>query len=230
MKKTMIAVLAATLAVPAIGADRRYTVTDFDRVQVEGPFAVVLKTGKAPSARAAGSRQAIERVSIDVQGRTLRVRTNRSAWGGYPDEGTGPVTIELTTHGLRSASVIGSGSLSIDKAKAMRIDLALSGSGRLSMGNVEADNLTVGMLGAGTMSVGGKVKDLRATVQGTGDLDAAMLSAEDVKLNADTSGAIDLNARRTADIVSTGPGDTSVLGKAACTVKALGSGRVRCGK
>lgn len=230
MKKTMLAALLATLAAPAQGADRRYTVTDFDRVQVEGPFAVVLKTGKSPSARAVGTSQAIERVSIEVQGRTLKVRPNRSAWGGFPDEGAGPVAIELTTHDLRGASVTGSGSLSIDKAKAMRFDLALAGSGRLSMENIEADNLSLGMLGAGTMTIGGKVKDLRATVQGTGDLDGAMLTAEDVKLSADTSGAIDLNAKRTADVVSTGPGDTNVLGKAACTVKTLGSGRVRCGR
>jgi hypothetical protein len=230
MKRTMTAALIFALAAPAFAADRRYTVTDFDRIQVEGAFDVVLKTGKAPSARAIGDNEALERVSIEVQGRILKVRPNRSAWGGYPGKDAGAVAIELTTRELRAASVTGSGSLAIDKAKAMRFDLTLSGSGRLSIGRVEADNLVVGLVGAGRMSVGGKVKRLKATVQGSGDFDGAGLVVEDAQIRADTSGAIALAATRTSDVVSSGAGDTTVAGKSACTVKALGSGRVRCGQ
>ena len=230
MNRTIAAALIMALAAPALTADRRYTVTDFDRVQVEGPFEVVVTTGKGPSARATGSSEALERVSIVVEGRTLKVRPNRSAWGGYPGQGSSAVTVELTTHQLRGASLTGSGSLSIDKAKGMRLDLALSGSGRLSLGRVEADNLVVGQVGAGKMSIGGKVKGLKATVQGSGDFDGSTLAVEDAEIKADTSGAIALNASRTSSVVSTGQGDTVVTGKAACTVKALGSGRVRCGK
>lgn len=230
MKRIMLAAALFALGSPASAADRRYTVTDFDRVQVEGPFQVVLRTGKSPSARAIGSNSAIDGVSIDVEGRTLKVRPNRSAWGGYPDEGIGPVEIELSTHGLRSASVTGSGSLAVDKAKAMRLDLILSGSGQLSVRDVEADNLVLGMVGAGKMSVGGRVKTLRATVQGSGELDGSALLAEDLQLSADTSGTIGLAAERTAKVTTNGHGDTVITGSAACTVKVLGAGRVRCGK
>ncbi|HEX8214046.1 MAG TPA: head GIN domain-containing protein [Allosphingosinicella sp.] len=229
MKRIVTAALTFALAGPAFAADRRYTVTDFDRVLVEGPFEVVVKTGKAPSARATGTNAAIERLSIEVEGRTLKVRRNRSAWGGYPGKDSGPIAIELTTRDLRGASVTGSGGLAIDKAKAMRFDLALSGSGRLSIGRVEADNLVVGLVGSGRMSVGGKVKGLKATVQGSGDFDGSALMVEDAQLNADTSGTVALAASRTSNIVSSGAGDTTVTGKPACTVKAVGSGRVRCG-
>ena len=224
------AALMFALAGPALAADRRYTVTDFDRIQVEGPFQVTVKTGKAPSARATGSNEAVERVSIEVQGRTLKVRPNRSAWGGYPGRGSGGVAIELTTHGLRGASVTGSGSLAIDKARAMRFDLALSGSGSLSVARVEADSLVVGQVGSGKMSVAGKVKGLKATVQGSGDFDGAGLAVEDAQVQADTSGSVALAASRTSNVVSSGTGDTTIAGKSACTVKALGSGRVRCGE
>ena len=221
--------LALSAAAPAFAAERRFTVTDFDRVQVDGPFEVVLTTGKAPSAGASGSAQALDRISVDVQGRTLRVRPDRSGWGGFPGEGAGPVRITLSTHGLRAATVTGSGRLSIDKAKAMRFDLAVSGSGRIGLGSLEADNLVVGLLGSGLIEVGGKAKKLRATIQGSGDLNAQRLTVEDAEINADTSGTIDVGVGRTAKVVSTGPGDTIVTGKAACTVKALGPGRVRCG-
>jgi hypothetical protein len=226
----MTAALMLALAAPASAAERSYTVTDFDRIQVEGPFNVVVKTGKAPSARAAGTNEAVERVSIEVQGRTLKVRPNRSAWGGYPGKASGPAAIELTTRELRGASVTGSGSLSIDKAKAMRFDLALSGSGQLSVGRLDADNLIVGLAGSGKMTLGGKAKGLKATVQGSGDFDGAKLTVEDAQIRSDTSGAVALTASRTSNIVASGTGDTTVAGKSACTVKALGSGRVRCGQ
>ena len=230
MLRTMTTALMLALAVPALAADRRYTVTDFDRIQVEGPFEVAVTTGKGPSARATGSPEALEGVSIGVEGRTLKVRPNRSAWGGYPGKGSSAVVVELSTHELRGASLTGSGSLRIDKAKAMRFDLALSGSGRLSVAKVEADNLVAGLVGAGKMSIGGKVKGLKATVQGSGDFDGTALAVEDAELKADTSGTIALNASRIANVASTGQGDTVVAGKAACTVKATGSGGVRCGK
>ena len=229
MKRIMLAGLALAAAAPATAAERRYTVTDFDRVQVDGPFVVTLSTGKAGSAVATGDQQAIDRVSIEVQGRLLKVRPNRSAWSGFPGEEGGPLAIALTTHGLRGASVIGSGSLAIDKARAMRLDVAVSGSGRIAIGAVEADTLNLGLLGSGRIAIGGKTEKLRATVQGSGDLDAAGLVADDADIVADTAGTIAVTVNGPASVTATGPGDTSVLGTPACAVKSRGSGRVLCG-
>jgi hypothetical protein len=126
--------------------------------------------------------------------------------------------------------VTGSGTISIDKAAAMRFDAAISGSGRLSIKDLQADTLTLGLLGAGRMAIGGEAKQLRATIQGSGDFDGTALSVEDAQINADTAGDIAVAVRRTANITSTGPGDTRIIGAPACTAKALGSGRVLCGK
>lgn len=230
MKRIVPFALLLCLAAPAFAGERRYTVTDFDRIVVEGPYEVVLKTGKAPSARATGSEEALDRVSIEVQGRTLKVRANRSAWGGYPGEQKGSAAIELSTHGLRGATVTGSGGLDIDKAKAMRFDLALAGSGRISLGAVDADNLVVSLVGAGSVKLAGKVKSLRLSVQGSGGLDGSGLVAEDARIIAETSGTIELNVKRIANISAAGSGDTMIVGTPACTVTALGSGRVLCGK
>jgi hypothetical protein len=223
------ALLLLALAAPAGAADRRLTVTEFDRVQVDGPFEVVVVTGRSTSARVSGSVQALDRVSVEVQGRLLRVRPNRSAWGGYPGEGVGPVRVELATHDLRGASISGSGSLSIDKARGLRFEAAVSGSAKLDLGRVEADVLTLGLLGSGRIAVAGKVKSLRATIQGSGDLAAAGLAVDDAVVNADTSGKVALAVQRAAKITATGSGNVEVAGSPACTVKSLGSGRVACG-
>src|SRR5438128_6049931 len=141
--------LALAAAAPATAAARGYTITDFDRVEVDGPFQVSLTTGLASGARAVGSQGAIDRLSVEVQGRTLRIRVNRSSWGGYPGDATGPVRIEATTRELRSGAVVGSGGLAIDKAKGLRVDLSVSGSGQVSLANADTDNLVIGLLGSG---------------------------------------------------------------------------------
>lgn len=230
MKTLLLPIALLSAAVPASAAEKRFTVTDFDRVQVEGPFAVTLKTGPASSAVAEGSARALDRVDIQVVGRLLKVRTNISAWGGYPGEQAGPATITLTTRTLRGASVRGSGSLGIDKADGLKFDLSLSGNGSIAVGRVQADRLEASLLGTGSIRLAGKTKTFKASIQGTGDLDAAALKADDADIIAGTSGAIVLEAVRSAKVNAAGAGDVTIIGSPACTVAARGSGRVTCGR
>jgi hypothetical protein len=224
-----LALLALAAAAPAWAAERTYSVTDFDKVQVDGPYRVTLATGRSSAARAEGSAEALDHLSVDVQGGTLRVRRNRSAWGGYPGEGAGAVAIALTTRDLRNAAVVGSGSLEIDRARGLRVDLSVSGSGRLSVGAIDADSLIVGLLGGGRIIVAGRAKQLKATIQGSGDLAASGLSADDAQIASDTAGTVAVAVTRTARITATGPGDVEIIGSPSCTVEAKGSGQVRCG-
>ena len=221
-----IALLALAAAAPA--AERTYSITDFDRVQVDGPYRVTLTTGRSSSARAEGSPEALEHIAVDVQGGTLRVRRNRSAWGAPPAGGIGPVLITLTSRDLRNAAVVGSGSLEIDRARGLRVDLSVSGSGRLTVGAVEADNLMVGLLGGGRITLAGRAKQLKATIQGSGDLAAAALSADDAQIASDTAGNVAVTVARTAKVTATGAGDVEILGSPTCTVQAKGSGQVLC--
>lgn len=223
------ALLALFAAVPAAAAERSYSVTDFDRVEVDGPYRVTLATGRSASARAEGSADALDQVSIDVQSGILRVRRNRSAWGGYPGGGSVPVTVVLTARDLRKAAVVGSGSLDIDRAKGLRVDLSVSGSGRLNVGAIDSDALIVGLLGGGRITLAGRTKQLKASVQGSGDLAASGLSADDAQIASDTAGGVAVAVTRTAKIVATGPGDVEIIGSPTCTVQAKGSGQVICG-
>ena len=230
MTRTLpLALLAFAAAAPAGAAERNYSVTDFDRVQVDGPYRVTLTTGRSSAARAEGSVQALDQVSVDVQGGTLRVRRNRSALGSYPAPDPGPVTVALTTRDLRSAVVVGSGSLDIDRAKGLRVDVSVSGSGRLSVASVEADTLFVGLLGSGRITLAGRTKQLKGTVQGSGDLAASGLTADEAQIGSDTAGNVAVAVARTAKVTSTGAGDVEIVGSPACTVTAKGSGRVSCG-
>src|SRR5262245_8441523 len=85
-----LASLPVAAATPA--TERNFSVNGFDRIRIDGPYKVALKTNVAPYAKASGTPVSLDGVSIKVEGRTLVVRSGGSGWGGYPGEGRGPVT------------------------------------------------------------------------------------------------------------------------------------------
>lgn len=223
-----LAVLAA--AFPASAAERRYAVTDFDRVIVDGPFVVRLVPGRTSSAVARGDQRALEALSVDSTGGTLRIRRNRSSWGGYPGEaGAGLATIELATRNLRSARLIGPGRFDIDGARGMEIELVVEGPGQLAASGIEADKVSLGLVGSGRMQVGGTAEAVTVTVQGNGDVDAGRLAAENVTVNSVSAGTVTVAASETAVIDAGGVGTVQVIGRPECNVRGAGAGLVRCG-
>jgi hypothetical protein len=223
--KTCLPVLcmAAVAASPAMAAERNYSVTSFDRVRVDGPYKVKLTTGVAPFAVASGSAAAIDRVSVEVEGRTLIVRQNRDSWGGYPGQAPGPVEIEVGTHDLSQAWLNGSGTLAIDRVRGLTFDLALQGSGSAAIGEADVDQMKVGISGSGNVTLAGKAPRLTALIRGTSTLDAAGLATKDAVIGAEGSSEIRLLATATAKIDARGTTSVAVGGNPACTVKAEGS-------
>lgn len=225
MSLRLLAFAAAALALsaPAAAANRNFTVTGFDRIRVDGPYRVVLKTGVAPFARASGAPAALDGVSVEVQGRTLIVRRNPSGWGGYPGESRGPVEIAVGTHELSTAWVNGAGSLAIDGVRGQSFDLSLQGPGSAEIGRVDVDRLRVGLTGTGSARLGGKALEATTIVRGTGSVDGSSLTVKDATIGAEGAVLVRLNATGTAKVDTQGTAVVELAGRPACTVRASGS-------
>ena len=229
MTRLLLAFAALLLsAAPAAAAERRYSVTDFDRIVIEGPYVVRLTIGTSTTAVARGSQAALDRTSVDVQGQTLRIRRNRTSWSGTSGGQEGPLTIELTTRTLRSARVIGPGSLDVDRAAGLRVAMIVEGSGRLRAANLDADNLDIGLAGAGRIELAGTAETITADIQGTGDVDASGLRGETATITTTTTGEVAFNAVRAATVNAFGLGNVTVAGGADCTVRGPSADLVRC--
>ena len=228
MTRTFIAFAALIASVPAVAAERNYSVTDFERVVVEGPYIVRVTIGRHTSARATGSQASLDRAQIDVSGQTLRIRRNRSYWGGASGAQEGPLTIELVTPNLRAARLIGPANLDVDGAEGLRLDLVVEGTGRLRATNIAADNLSLGLAGSGRIELAGTAKSLTADIQGAGDLVAGDLRADSATVAASTSGSIALEVVRTATITALGIGPVEITGAGDCVVRGPSADMVRC--
>jgi hypothetical protein len=215
--------IIAAVASPLAAAQRNYSVTDFTRVRVEGPFAVTVATNIAPFARATGSPRALDRVSLRVDGRTLIIRTDRSAWGGSEDEDAGPVTISVGTHEVEQASLTGPGSLAIDRVRGLDFSLSSYGSGAVSIGDVQSDRLRLFSQGAGSARLAGKTKQLDAAQNGPGLIDASALTAKDATLSALGPASLRATVSNSVKLVASGTATIALDGDPVCERKVSGS-------
>lgn len=213
--------LAIASAAPA--AERNFTVTGFDRIRLDGPYRVRLTTGVAPFAKASGSSDGLDGISVDVQGRTLVIRKNPSSWGGYPGESPGPIDITVGTHDLTAVWVNGSGALAVDAAKAQSFDLSLQGAGSVAIGRLSVDTLRVGLTGTGSAVLGGKAAVATAIVRGTASLDASALTVKDATVGAEGAATVKLTATNTAKVDTQGTASVELGGAPSCTIRAFGS-------
>jgi hypothetical protein len=213
--------LAASASAPA--ATRNFGINSFDKIRVDGPFKVQVKTGIAPYAKASGSTEALDRVAIDVQGRTLVVHPNRSSWGGYPGKDSGPVEIHIGTHELTAAWLNGSGGLEIDKVRGLTFGLSAQGSGAVSIGKVEVDQLNIGLAGNASATVSGKAGKLTAVIRGISSLDAATLVTKNASIGAEGAATVKANILNEAKLNGSGPATIALTGGPACTARVSGS-------
>lgn len=230
----MLLLLGALIALPIVSAqaaERRYAVTNFERVRVDGPFRVEIKTGGPPRATAEGEQTALGGVSIIVEGDILIVRR------GEPGAAT-PTTprasstrlpmITLSTPVLRAANVNAGGTVRIDAMRGSRIDLSVNGSGSLSVARIDAELAITTITGAGAITLAGKASSARFLVSGPGSVAADGLIADALFVRSDGSGEVAVAARYTADITTTGVGSVRVAGHPRCTVRSTGGGAVSC--
>jgi hypothetical protein len=219
-----LASLPVAAATPA--SERTYSVSGFDRVRIDGPYRVELRTNVAPYAKAAGTPVSLDGVSIKVEGRTLVIRSGGGGWGGYPGEGRGPVTIEIGTHDLSAAYINGAGALMVDRVKGLSFEMAVQGAGIASVTDVDVDQMKVGVSGAGTVRMAGRVGKLTSTIRGTSNFEADRLEVKDAVIGAEGPSTVRTHVTNSAKVDANGLASVTLTGDPACTVKAQGSANV----
>lgn len=223
--------LLLALLLPALAgaAERRHSITGFDRVRVNGPFEVSHAPGSA-AALVGGDARAIERVEVRVDGSTLTIRMGNGAWGERREAGpTAPITVALTSPTLTGASVLGGGRMRVARVKGARLDLLAGGASEIAVADVQVDQLSAALTGAGSVTLAGRAGRARLATDGPGRIDAGALRADELTVLVNGTGETRAQARYAANIVNVGLGTITIAGRPKCTVKAPAGGVVRCG-
>jgi hypothetical protein len=226
MRILLSALILSLTASPAAAATRNFTITSFTKIRVNGPYLVKLTTNSAPFARATGDSAGLDSVSMSVEGNTLVIRPDRSAWGGYPGQAREPVQISVGTHELSSAWVYGAGSIVIDRVRGLNFDLAVEGAGSGSIARADVDHLRVKISGTASAKIAGKALKLTAEVNGSALLDTTELAARDATIAAEGPAQVKAAVTSTAKVNAYGAANVELFGKPACTSRVYGSASV----
>lgn len=205
---------------------RDFQVGAFDSVSLEGAHDVVVTAGAAPSVRAEGDAEAIERLDIRVENGVLKVGTRRGSWFGRSH---GRVTVHVTGPAtLKAASIGGSGDMRIDRVEGPSFDASIGGSGDMEIGALSAARTHFSIAGSGDIRAAGRGEQTEISIAGSGSVAAGGFEARTAEVSVVGSGDVALRATGTVDASIMGSGDITISGGARCTVSKLGSGDVNC--
>lgn len=240
MRKAMLAgMVAAAAASTGCARDRgesagtetsrNFAVGAFDRLEVAGPYEVTVATGGAPSVRASGGQQAIERMVVEVKGGTLKIHPRKRSGLHFGWSKSQKVKLTVTVPRLAAAEVAGSGSIAVDKVAGDRFEAGVAGSGAVRLGQVDVKRLKAGIAGSGEIAAGkGRAGSADYEIAGSGDIAAGGVVAEAASVSIAGSGKVAAHATGTASVEIAGSGDVRVTGGAKCSVSKAGSGNVQC--
>jgi hypothetical protein len=208
---------------------RAFQVGGFEKIALAGSPDVTVQVGGAPSVRAEGSKETLDRLEIKVENGVLRIgRRSNSGWSfGWHHDGR--VRIIVTTPALAGAQIAGSGDIRIDKVAGASFDGSIAGSGDLAVDHMEVGEAHFSIAGSGDVSAAGKAGKASFQTAGSGDIRAGALETGTASISIMGSGSTQARATQSADISIMGSGDVHVAGTTNCNVHKAGSGDARCG-
>jgi hypothetical protein len=213
---------------PSAMGQRNFQVGAFEAVALEGAHDVVVTFGGAPSVRAEGEADALDRLDIRVEGATLKIGSRRDQrWFSFRRHRG--VTVYVTAPALHGASIQGSGDLRIDRTQTEAFEAEIAGSGDLQIGQLQASRARFAVAGSGDIRAAGTADSADVSIAGSGNVGLQQLQTRRASVSVAGSGNVALHASEAVDGSVMGSGNVTVRGGAHCSINKMGSGNVSCG-
>jgi len=210
-------------------ARRDFQVGAFDRIALSGSPDIQVNVGAAPSVRAEGDQELVNRLEVAVENGQLQVRIREGSSNWFSFHHDRGVKLYVTVPSLAGVSIAGSGDVRVDRVQGASFNGSIAGSGDMQIGALAVGEASFTVTGSGDIRGSGHAEHTSVSVTGSGDIDLAGLETGDATLAVAGSGNIGIRATRTAAVEIHGSGDVTVAGPARCTISKAGSGDAHCG-
>ena len=187
-----------------------------------GPDDVTITRGDRAAIVVEGDEDAADAIRFQLDDNKLSVMR----LGGKRQNGS--ATVKLTLPKLRKISLAGSGSVHVDAITGNKARISVAGSGSVDCDEIEVEQLKIQMLGSGSVTAKGRAKTLSLKIAGSGNIALSGLSTESANVSMAGSGNASFASDGDVSASMAGSGNVTVKGRARCTVKGMGSGRLVC--
>ena len=233
---TLVALAAlcasASLAPPASANTKRFGLTSFDRITVEGDMIVEIVPSNSIYAIADASRAALDTLSIEVdESRTLVVTQLAEGIFGprRANNNDGPIHIRISAQNFTSVFLRGGGQVTITGMRGRDLRIDLNGAGSIAARGIDGETLLVHVAGSGSIALAGHSRAVTASLMGAGTIDAGALQTRDLIARANGTGRLSFAALTSADLFTAGSANISVAGRPRCMIRNTGAGTISCG-
>lgn len=192
-----------------------------DKLVLAGPDTVVVTEGDELEISVSGDAGPRDALRFTLEDGTLGI-TRDNEW-----DGEGTAVVNVTMPPARELVLAGSGDI---RAAALvdEAEVNIAGSGMIAVAKVAASRLNVNVMGSGTLTAAGEAERLDLNVAGSGAIKAPNLKVERAEINIAGSGGGEFASDGKVEARIAGSGDVVVYGRADCSIRAMGSGQVRC--
>jgi hypothetical protein len=234
--KTMI--LAITISVGLIASscnvsvsgeskEEKRAVKNFTGVDLAVPADLYITQGESYSFTIEGDSEFLEKIQTEVQGETLKIKTE--GWFNFGWNNL-KVKIKITMPTVERLSVAGSGDIkAVTPIISEDLVINISGSGDISITELKVKTLSANVSGSGDISLIGNESAQNASVKvtGSGDVSLKGILFDDAEVSISGSGDVYLEAKENLNAKVVGSGDIVYSGNPLIDAKVSGSGRIR---
>ncbi len=200
---------------------REIPVAMINAIVVEGSTDVTVVRGDTQRVEITGQPGLIDLIKTKVDNGVWEIRTTKC----YSTDRA--FSVRLTVPMLNSVVVEGSGNVSSEEVfNTGKTHLAIKGSGSIAIDTLHEGLLEVVMDGSGSVSVNGTCRELEYTSNGSGDLHALGLAANEADIELKGSGSAELTAISALNAEISGSGSLRYKGKPEVSSSINGSGSV----
>lgn len=200
---------------------RAIPVAMLNAIVVEGSTDVTVLRGDTQRVEITGQPGLIDLIKTKVDNGVWEITTTEC----YSTDGE--FSVRLTVPMLNSVIIEGSGDVTSEEVfNTGKTHLAIKGSGSIVIDTLHEGLLEVVIEGSGSVSVGGTCRELELTSDGSGDLHALGLAANEAEIGLKGSGSAEFTAISTLEAELTGSGSLRYRGKPDVSTKVEGSGSV----
>jgi Putative auto-transporter adhesin, head GIN domain len=210
-----------------VAATQRRDVGTFNAVSPGAPVSVVLRAAARESIEIVGDDNILPLIETRVRGSGARRSLQIDLPARAQIDPRIPLIVTVDYVGLETIALGGSGHITGDAMKAVKLDASVGGSGSISLTRVSASELSIAIGGSGAFRSDGRTGKLALSIGGSGRCDAERLIADDVSVNLAGSGKARVHADRSLRASIVGSGDLSYSGAATPSVTSVGSGQVK---
>ena len=222
--RTLLAFLAAGLALAAAAADKRENraASGFHGVDMQAPMNLQIVQGEAEGLVLEGDEELLAEIEARVENGVLKIvlRQRINFVRASNLRGT------LTAKRIDSVTLAGSGDITAAALRGDRVNASISGSGDLRVAEVEAGRMEAGISGSGTLRLAGKAPSASMRITGSGDIRAEALEARDVDVSIAGSGSARVWATSQLGVRITGAGEVRYRGEPRVERSILGAGSI----